>query len=116
MLSALRFLLILTVVFMGLKQGWAMLTVQPNMLQLFGKWHFSRTGIMITGGVTLISAVLILFPRTFVWGNFLMAASILMITCFHLWDKDLKGVAIELPFLLLNLVIIFLQHPLGKPH
>jgi len=116
LLKIINSILILTAVFMGLKQGWAMLTVQPNMLQLFGKWHFSRTGIMITGAVTVISAVLILFPRTFVWGNFLMAASILIITCFHLWDKDLKGAAIELPFLLLNLVIIFLQHPLGKPH
>lgn len=44
-----------------------------------------------------------------------MAAGILLIICFHLLNKDLKGVAIELPFLLLNLVIIYLQHPL-KTH
>jgi len=55
---------------------------------------------------------LIIFPKTFVWGNFLMAAGILLIICFHLFDRDLKGVAIELPFLLLNLIIIYLQHPL----
>ena len=56
----------------------------------------------------------IAFPKTFVWGNFLMAATILLIMCFHLLDKDLKGFAIELPFLLLNLLIIYLQHPLAK--
>ncbi len=43
-----------------------------------------------------------------------MAATIVMIICFHLRDRDLKGGLIELPFLLLNLVIIYLQHPLEK--
>lgn len=104
--------LILVAVFMGFKQGYGMFSGKQEMLDLFSKWGFSKTGVMINGIVTLIAAVLILFPKTFVWGNFLMAATILMIICFHLIDKDLKGVAVELPFLLLNLVIIYLQHPL----
>lgn len=106
--------LIVFAVFMGLKQGYAMFSGKAEMLEMFGKWGFSKTGLMITGAITMLSAVLIIFPKTFVWGNFLMAAGILMIICFHLLDKDLKGVAIELPFLLLNLVVIYLQHPL-KP-
>lgn len=105
-------ILILVAVFMGLKQGWAMAAGKAEMLTMFSKWHFSKTGVMINGVATLISALLILHPKTFIWGNFLMAAGILMIICFHLLDKDLKGVAIELPFLLVNLVIIYLQHPL----
>jgi len=107
-------ILILVAVFMGLKQGYAMLTGKAEMMEMFGKWNFNKTGLIITGAVTMLSAVMILFPKTFVWGNFLMAAGILLIICFHLMDKDLKGVAIELPFLLLNLVIIYLQHPLSK--
>ena len=106
-------ILILFAVYMGLKQGGAMLTGKQEMLDMFSKWHFSKTAVMITGGVTVLSALLILLPRTFKAGNFLMAAGILLIICFHLSDKDLKGVAIELPFLLLNLVIIYLQHPLA---
>ncbi len=104
----------LVAVFMGLKQGYAMFTGKPEMLEMFSKWNFSKTAVMINGAITVIGALLILFPKTFIWGNFLMAAGILMIICFHLLDKDLKGVAIELPFLLLNLVIIYLQHPLSK--
>jgi hypothetical protein len=69
---------------------------------------------MIFGAVTLVSSLLILFPKTFIWGNFLMAATILCLVCFHLLDKNLKGAAIELPFLLINLVIIYLQYPLAK--
>ncbi|MGS2740066.1 DoxX family protein [Sinomicrobium pectinilyticum] len=94
-------------VFMGLKQGYAMLTGKPEMMEMFGKWNFNKTGLMITGAVTMLSAVMILFPKTFVWGNFLMAVGILLIICFHFADKDLKGVAIELPFLLLNTVLHF---------
>jgi hypothetical protein len=104
--------LILIAVFMGFKQGWAMLSGKPEILEMFSKWNFSKQAVMMNGGVTLIAALLILFPKTFVWGNFLMAAGILMIMCFHLLDKDLRGAAIELPFLVLNLVIIYLQYPL----
>jgi len=103
--------LILVAVFMGLKQGYAMLSGKPEMVQMFSKWNFSKTAIMINGAVTIIAALLILFPKTFVWGNFLMATGILMIICFQLLNKDLKGAAVEIPFLLLNLVIIYLQHP-----
>ena len=105
-------ILILVAVFMGIKHGWNMLTAKPEMLEMFGKWNFSKNTVMINGAVTLIASLLILFPKTFVWGNFLMAAGILMIICLQLLQKDLKGVAIEIPFLLLNLVIIYLQHPL----
>jgi hypothetical protein len=106
--------LMLIAVFMGLKQGWAMFSGKEEMLTLFSKWHFTKTGVMVNGLVTIISALLILHPKTFLWGNFLMAAGILLIICFHLLDKDLKGVVIELPFLLLNLIIIYLQYPLKK--
>ena len=104
--------LILCAVFMGFKQGWAMFSGKPEMLEMFAKWNFSKQVVMINGILTMVASVLILFPKTFVWGNFLMAAGILMILCLQLLNKDLKGAAVELPFLLLNLLIIYLQHPL----
>lgn len=110
-LKLINSILMLVAVYMGIKQGWAMLSGKAEMLAMFGKWEFSKTGVATLGAVTVLSALLIIFPKTFVWGNFLMAATILLIICFHLLDKDLKGVGIELPFLLLNLIIIYLQHP-----
>lgn len=104
----------LTAIFMGLKQGFAMAAGKPAMIEMFGKWGFGTYGVTAFGVITMLSAILIIFPKTFVWGNFLMAAGILMIMCFHLLGKDLKGFAIELPFLLLNLIIIYLQHPFAK--
>lgn len=70
---------------------------------------------MLLGIFTILGAVLMLFPKTFLWGNFITADGILLILVFHLHDKDVKGVFIVLPFLLLSLVIIYLQHPLAKP-
>ena len=105
-------LLILFVVFMGLKQGWAILSGKPEMLAMFGKWNFTKAGLLVFGAITMISALLILLPQTFVLGNFIMAATILLIICLQLSTRDIKGAAIELPFILTNLVIIYLQYPL----
>lgn len=104
--------LILFVVFMGIKQGWNMLTARPEMIEMFGKWNFSRNAVAINGAITLLASLLILFPKTFVWGNFLMATGILMIICLQLLHRELKGAVIEVPFFLLNLIVIYLQHRL----
>jgi hypothetical protein len=106
--------LIIFAVYMGFKQGWAMFSGDPKMPDMFSKWNFSKAGVTIFGVITMVSTLLILFPKTFVIGNFLMATTILLIICFHLSDKDLKGASIELPFFILNIVIIYFQHPLGK--
>lgn len=98
-------------VFMGIKQGWAMIMSKPIMIEMFGKWGFSKMVVTIFGIFSILSAIMILIPKTFLWGNYLMAAFILMIICFLLGSKDLKGVAIEIPFLLLNLAIIYFQYP-----
>lgn len=97
---------------MGTKQGYAMFSGKPEMVDMFSKWGFNKTALALNGAITIIAAIMILFPKTFVWGNFLMAAGILLIICFHLLDKDFKGVLVELPFLFLNLLIIYLQNPL----
>jgi len=112
--------LILVALYMGLKQGWAMTSGKPEMTEMFNKWGIGKTGLTVIGIFTMLGAVLVLIPQTFLWGNFITAAGILLIICFHLNEttagsaERLKGVAIELPFLLLSLVIIYLQHPLSK--
>ncbi len=113
-LKILNTVLILFALYMGLKQGWAMLTGKPEMVDMFSKWNFSKIGLSVLGIFTMLGAVLVLIPQTFVWGNFITAAGILVIIAFHAHDKDLKGIAIELPFFLLSLVIIYLQHPFAN--
>lgn len=114
MLKIINTLLILFALYMGIKQGWSMITGKPEMMEMFGKWNIGKTGLMVLGIVTICGAILVLMPKTFLWGNFITAAGILFIICLHLQQRDLKGVAIEIPFLLMSLVILFLQHPLSK--
>ncbi|MFN8336363.1 MAG: DoxX family protein [Cyclobacteriaceae bacterium] len=106
--------LMLFAAFMGVKHGWGGLTAKPEVLHMFHKWNIGKYGVMTIGFFTILSAVLMLIPKTFLWGNFLMAAGILLMMCLHLHDRDLKGAAIEIPFLLLSLVIIYLRHPLAQ--
>lgn len=113
-LKILNAVLILFALYMCIKQGSAMLSAKPGMLSLFDKWNIGKTGVMIIGAFTIIGAVMVLFPVTFVWGNFITAAIILLIIAFHIGDRNFKGVLTELPFLFLSLLIIYLQHPLAK--
>lgn len=110
-LKILNAIFILFALYMGIKQGWAMLSGKPEMVAMFNKWNFGKTGLTLMGIATIAGGVLLLHPKTFVWGNYITAAGILLIIAFHLNDRDLKGVAIELPFLLLSLVILYLQYP-----
>jgi hypothetical protein len=105
-------ILMAVAVFMGIRQGWAMISAKQEMIAMFDKWDISAIGVLILGGFTVLSAFLILFPQTFVYGNVLIASTILLIIGFHLHDTDWQGVLTELPFLLLNLVIISLKYPL----
>jgi len=105
-------ILIVFAVFMGIKQGWAMISAKQEMVDMFSKWELTQIGLLVLGGLTVFSAFLILFPQTFVYGNVIMASTILLIIGFHLHDTDWKGVLTELPFFLLNMVIIFLKYPL----
>jgi hypothetical protein len=107
-------ILILFAAYMGIKHGWAGVTGKAEIVEMFQKWNIGKTGVMVAGIFTLLSVILILIPQTFVMGNFMMAASILFIICQYLNVRDFKGVLVEIPFLLLNLVIIYLGHPLRK--
>ncbi len=106
--------LLLFSLYMGFKHGLAMAMGKPAMIEMFGKWNIGKTGIQILGVIGLIATVFLIFPRTFVWGNLITSAMILFIMVQFLYTKDLKGFLIELPFFLLPLLLIYLQHPLAK--
>ena len=106
--------LLLFSLFMGFKHGIAMALAKPQMIEMFGKWNINKTGIQVLGVVGIVATVFLIFPRTFVWGNLITAAMILFIMVQFLKAGDMKGVLIELPFLIIPLVLIYLQHPLAK--
>lgn len=111
-LKILNTILILIAAFMGLKQGRAMLVAKPAITEMLTSLGLTRPAITSLGVITVLSVILMLIPRTFFYGNFLMAASILFILMLELQHNELKAAAIEVPFLLLSCIVLYLRHPL----
>ena len=109
-------ILVLITVFLSFKHGWDGLNLylKPAGNNLFTDLGFGRTAILILSLLTLVIGVLVLFPQTFFAGNLLNAASILLIMALSLKTGNLKTAFIEIPFLLMPLILIWLGHPLKK--
>jgi hypothetical protein len=117
MLNALKIfnsILILFSLYMAVKHGWGALSGKPETLEMFAKWDIGKNGVRIFGFIVLASGVLLLFPKTFLWGNFLSSAAVLFIIVLYLQQRDLKGVLIELPFLLMPWLILYLGYPFSS--
>jgi len=106
--------LILFTVFMGVKHGWSALNPTPENMVMLEGLKISKTLIQLIGVLTLLGALLILFPPTFFWGNVLNASLIVGMMALFIRSDNWKGVLIEIPFLLMPLVLIWLKHPLTK--
>ena len=66
---------------------------------------------VVVSVLTLAGACLVVFPQTFLIGNVLNAGIILLIMCLALQAGNVKTALIEIPFLLMPLVMIWLKHP-----
>ena len=109
-------ILILVIVFLNVKHGWAGITnnIAPEQAKMMDEMGVSKTALFVFSIFTLAGAAMILFPVTFFAGNLLNAAMILLIMAQLLRAGNLKMTLIEIPFLLMPLVLIYLGHPLKK--
>jgi len=103
-----------SVVAMGFKQGWAMINAQPAMVNLFSKWNYEVANVQVFGILTAVCAFLILFPQTFTLGNVMMAGTILFIAIIQVSIHEYVKALIEIPFLLLNVILIYLKYPFNS--
>lgn len=73
-----------------------------------------KTGLLAVSVLSLTVGVLVLFPQTFFIGNLINALVIVLIMALSLKGGNYKIALIEIPFLLMPLVLIYLGHPLRK--
>jgi hypothetical protein len=107
-------ILLLATVFLNFKHGWAILRAKPgDDLGPFTKWNLSKTALNLLAIFTLAGGLLILFPETFFIGNIVNALLILVIMLIHLKYKEVKPALMEIPFLLIPLVMMYIGYPLG---
>jgi hypothetical protein len=55
---------------MGTKHGWNMLTAKPEMLEMFGKWNFSKNAVIVKWGTNIISIDFNFVSQNFCVGKF----------------------------------------------
>lgn len=108
-------ILILITAFLSFKHAWdGLVTVKPESTQMLESLGISnRAGIML-GILSLGIGVLVLIPQTFFVACLINAITILVIMALALKTGNLKIALIEIPFLIIPLVMIWLGHPLRK--
>ena len=107
-------ILIVVTVVLQLKHFWDGLHIDksPEALKMLTELNINRSYLPYFGIATILVAVLVLFPKTFFIGNLLNALSIVMIMALALRAENYKIALMEIPFLLIPLVLIWLKHPL----
>ncbi len=106
--------LILVTVFFSIRHGWAGITMKPEATGMLTALGINSFMLYMVSGLTLASGLLVLFPSTFFTGCFLNAVTILLMMALQLRAGNMKAALIEIPFLLMPLVMIWLGHPLKK--
>ena len=107
-------ILILVTVALHLKHFWDGLHINesPEALKMLNELNISKTYLPIFGVATLLVAILIVFPKTFFFANLLNALTIVTIMAMALRVENYKIALMEIPFLMIPLILIWLKHPL----
>lgn len=109
-------LLLLTSIYLSFRHGWAGLTqnFKPKEARLLAELGINRPLQYVVSVVSLATVLLLAFPATFLWGNLLNAATVLLMMGLALHVGNLRLAALEIPFLLLPLALLWLKHPLAR--
>ena len=106
-------ILLLVSAFLSLKHGWdAFQPMTPEQATMMTNLGITRSAMPYFGAFSIIVGVLLLFPQTFFLSNVLNAVTIVLIMALSLRAGDSKTALIEIPFLALPLVLIWLKYPL----
>lgn len=106
-------LLLIISVSLSFKHAWDTAHYQnnPDTFKMMTSLGISKAAIHVFIFLAIAIGVLLLVPRTFFLGNMLNAISIVLIMGLALRAGNLKMVMIEIPFLVMPLLMIWLKYP-----
>lgn len=106
-------ILILVSLYVGISHGSRVFSKpSETYLQMMSSLGITNTMRVAIGVWAIAAALLILFPKTFFIGNTLRAVQLVLLMALALKAGNYKFALIEIPFLLLPLLMIYLGHPL----
>lgn len=105
--------LLLISVFLSIRHGWSSLhfSDNPEQAKMIEELGIHKTYVPYLGIYSLLVGLLILFPKTYFAGNLLHALSIVTIMALALKAGNIKIALLEIPFLLIPLVMVWLKYP-----
>lgn len=105
--------LLIASVFLSFKHGWDTFNYKnnPESIKMMNELGVSEPLIPFVGALTIVIGVLLLIPKTFFIGNLLNAVSIILIMTLALRAGNFKIALIEIPFLAMPLIMMWLKYP-----
>jgi hypothetical protein len=98
--------------FLSLKHGWdAFQPATAEQTKMMADLGITETVKPFFGVFSIIIGLMILFPQTFFIGNLLNAITILLIMALSLRAGTISTALLEIPFLVLPLLLIWLTYP-----
>jgi uncharacterized membrane protein len=106
-------LLVISVI-LSLKHGWDGLhfNAHPEQAEMAAEMGLNKSAVTVMSILSIAVAIALLFPKTFVIANAVNAITILLIMILCLKGGNYKIALIEIPFLIIPLLLIYLGHPL----
>ena len=104
-------ILVLLAFVMGLRHGVGLLRSSPAQVQETLQIFLNQPTILNVGFLTCLGAILVIFPPTFFAANVNTAAVILYLASMQSKAHNLRGALVELPFVFLPLLVLYLGYP-----
>ncbi|MGN6494755.1 MAG: hypothetical protein ACTHLE_22395 [Agriterribacter sp.] len=105
-------ILLLVSAFLSVKHGWdAFQPGNAEQTKMMTDLGITKTMMPYFGIFSVIVGLMLFFPQTFFLGNVLNAITIVLIMALSLRAGNYKMALLEIPFLALPLILIWLKYP-----
>lgn len=112
-MKTISIILLLASAFLSIKHGWdAFQPTNAEQAKMMANLGITQTMLPYLGALSILLGVMLFFPQTFLLGNILNAVIIVLIMALSLHVGDYKMALIEIPFLALPLLLIWMKYPL----
>lgn len=105
-------LLLFISAFLSIKHGWdAFRPANAEQVQMMANLGITQSVMPYFGILSIAIGIMLFFPQTFFISNVLNAVTIVLIMAMSLRAGDYKMALIEIPFLAIPLLLIWLKYP-----
>lgn len=105
-------ILLIVSALLSIKHGWdAFQTTNPEQVKMMTDLGITKGMMPYFGVFSIVVGLMLFFPQTFFISNVLNAVTIVLIMALSLKAGNYKTALIEIPFLAMPLLLIWLKYP-----